>query len=70
VISGKVTITAGETVDRRSLKPLPPASVVHLPAGLPHYAHAEALAPRSTQELAIYLSQFRVSVLEDPSSLD
>ena len=28
------------------------------------------LAPRSTQELAIYLSQFPVSVLEDLSSLD
>ena len=41
VISGKVTIAAGETVDRTSREPLPPASMVHLPAGMPHYAHAE-----------------------------
>jgi hypothetical protein len=43
VISGNVTVTAGETVDRASLKPLPPVSVVHLPAGLPHYAHADVV---------------------------
>jgi len=41
VISGQVTITAGEKVDRASHRPLPPASVVHLPAGMPHYAVAE-----------------------------
>ena len=42
VISGKFAIAAGEKVDRASLKPLPPASFVHLPAGMPHYAWAEA----------------------------
>lgn len=41
VISGKVAITSGEKVDRASLKALPPASFVHLPGGMPHYAWAE-----------------------------
>jgi quercetin dioxygenase-like cupin family protein len=42
VISGKFGIGSGETLDRASAKPLPPASFVHLPAGMPHYALAEA----------------------------
>jgi len=41
VISGRVLITSGEKVDRKSMKPLPPASFVHLPGGMPHYAWAE-----------------------------
>ena len=41
VISGKFAIGSGEKVDRVSLQPLPPASFVHLPAGMPHYAWAE-----------------------------
>lgn len=42
VISGKVAIVTGEKIDRASLKALPPASFVHLPAQTPHYAWAEA----------------------------
>jgi quercetin dioxygenase-like cupin family protein len=42
VISGKFAITGGERIERGSLKALPPASFVHLPAGMPHYAWAEA----------------------------
>jgi quercetin dioxygenase-like cupin family protein len=42
VISGTLAITTGEKVDRASLKALPAASFVHLPAGMPHYAWAEA----------------------------
>jgi quercetin dioxygenase-like cupin family protein len=42
VISGKVAISSGERIDRASLKSLPPASFVHLPAGMPHYLWAEA----------------------------
>ena len=42
VISGKVAISSGEKLDRASLKSLPPASFVHLPAGMPHYLWAEA----------------------------
>ncbi|MGH6814540.1 MAG: cupin domain-containing protein [Hyphomicrobiaceae bacterium] len=42
VISGSFAVGTGEKVDRASLKPLPPASFVHLPAGMPHYAVAEA----------------------------
>src|SRR6185436_10031105 len=38
VISGRVAFGAGEKVDRPSLKPLPPASFVHMPAGTVHYA--------------------------------
>lgn len=41
VISGRFAITSGEKLDRESLKPLPAASFVHLPAGMPHYAWAE-----------------------------
>jgi quercetin dioxygenase-like cupin family protein len=40
VISGKFAVSHGEKVDRASLKPLPPGSFVHLPAGMPHYAVA------------------------------
>ena len=40
VISGNVRITGGEKIDR-SVKPLTPASFVHLPAGMAHYAMAE-----------------------------
>lgn len=42
VIAGKVAISSGEKVDRASLKSLPPASFIHLPAGMPHYLWAEA----------------------------
>ena len=42
VISGKFAIASGEKLDRESLKPLSSASFVHLPAGMPHYAWAEA----------------------------
>jgi hypothetical protein len=42
VISGAFAVTSGEKVDRASLQPLPPASFVHLPAGMAHYAWAEA----------------------------
>jgi hypothetical protein len=41
VIAGKFAIASGEKVDRASLKALPPASFIHLPAGMPHYAWAE-----------------------------
>jgi quercetin dioxygenase-like cupin family protein len=41
VISGRFSITSGEKVDRSAIKPLPPASFFHLPAGMPHYAIAE-----------------------------
>jgi quercetin dioxygenase-like cupin family protein len=41
VIAGQFAIAAGEKVDRAALKGLPPASFVHLPAGMPHYARAE-----------------------------
>jgi hypothetical protein len=41
VISGGFAVASGEKLDRTSLKPLPPASFVHLPAGMPHYAWAE-----------------------------
>lgn len=41
VISGAFGIGSGETLDRASAKPLPPASFIHLPAGMPHYALAE-----------------------------
>jgi quercetin dioxygenase-like cupin family protein len=40
VISGRVLITSGQKVDK-SAQPLPAASFVHLPAGMPHYAWAE-----------------------------
>src|SRR5262249_5580127 len=41
VISGRFAIASGEQVEREALEPLPPASFVHLPAGMPHYAPAE-----------------------------
>jgi quercetin dioxygenase-like cupin family protein len=41
VLSGNFAISSGEKVDRASLTPLPPASFVHLPAGMPHDAWAE-----------------------------
>src|SRR5262245_54895538 len=44
VISGSFAVGAGETVDRASLKALPPARFVHLPAGMPHYARADGEA--------------------------
>jgi quercetin dioxygenase-like cupin family protein len=40
VISGKVAITSGEAVNRAALKPVPTASFIHLPAGMPHYLWA------------------------------
>ncbi|HEX2116770.1 MAG TPA: cupin domain-containing protein [Alphaproteobacteria bacterium] len=40
VISGGFAVTAGDKVDR-SIKPLPPASFIHLPAGMPHFAWTE-----------------------------
>jgi quercetin dioxygenase-like cupin family protein len=42
ILSGKMTITAGEKVDRAALKALAPGSFFHLPAGMAHYAWAEA----------------------------
>jgi quercetin dioxygenase-like cupin family protein len=44
VISGRFSVTTGETVDRAAIKPLPPASFVHIPSGTPHYAYAETEA--------------------------
>ena len=41
VISGKFGVGSGEKLDRASAEPLPPASFVHLPAKMPHYAWAE-----------------------------
>jgi len=41
VISGQFAISSGEKLDRASLKAMPPASFIHLPAGMPHYAFAE-----------------------------
>ena len=42
VISGAFAVSSGEKIDRASLQPLPAQSFVHLPAGMPHYAVAEA----------------------------
>jgi quercetin dioxygenase-like cupin family protein len=39
VISGQFVVTAGEKVDR-SARSLPPASFIHLPAGMAHFAMA------------------------------
>ena len=44
VISGKITIGPGEKLDRAALKPLPPASFVHLPGGMAHYGWADGEA--------------------------
>ncbi|MFL5045424.1 MAG: cupin domain-containing protein [Xanthobacteraceae bacterium] len=41
VMAGKFAVGSGEKLDREALNPLPPASFVHLPAGMPHYAWAE-----------------------------
>jgi quercetin dioxygenase-like cupin family protein len=41
VISGGFAVSEGEKVDRTKTKPLPPASFVHLPGGMPHYAWTE-----------------------------
>lgn len=41
VITGRFAVGAGETLDREGSKALPPASFVHLPAGMPHYALAQ-----------------------------
>jgi hypothetical protein len=41
VISGGFAVGAGEKLDRTSVKPLPPASLVHLPAAMAHYAWAD-----------------------------
>jgi quercetin dioxygenase-like cupin family protein len=40
VISGRFAVSHSEKVDRAAMKPLPPGSFVHLPAGMPHYAVA------------------------------
>jgi len=42
VISGRFSITSGDKIDRASVKPLPAASFFHMPAGMTHYAIAEA----------------------------
>ncbi|MCK6427887.1 MAG: cupin domain-containing protein [Burkholderiaceae bacterium] len=42
VISGRFALSVGEQIDAASLKALPPGSFIHLPAGTPHYARAEA----------------------------
>lgn len=42
VISGKFAIASGDKIDRASMKALPAGSFIHLPAGMPHYAWAEA----------------------------
>ena len=41
VISGKFAVGSGEKMEQETLKALPAASFVHLPAGMPHYAWAE-----------------------------
>lgn len=41
VISGRFGVGAGEKLDRQQADILPPASFVHLPAGMPHFAWAE-----------------------------
>jgi len=40
VIAGTLGIGSGEQLDRTSVHSLQPASFVHLPAGMPHYAVA------------------------------
>jgi len=42
LISGRFSITSGDKIDREGVKPLPPASFFHMPAGMTHYAIAEA----------------------------
>ncbi len=41
VISGRFAVGTGEKLDRTTMKALPAASFVHLPAGMPHYAAAD-----------------------------
>jgi len=41
VISGRFAVGTGEKLDRASTTPLPPASFVHLPAGMPHFVWAD-----------------------------
>ena len=41
VISGGLGVASGEKLDRAAVKPLPAASFVHLPAGMPHFAWTE-----------------------------
>lgn len=41
VISGGFAIASGEKLDRSAGRALPPASFVHLPAGMAHYAWTE-----------------------------
>lgn len=41
VIQGGFAVASGEKLIPASLKALPAASFVHLPAGMPHYARAE-----------------------------
>lgn len=41
VISGGFAISSGEKADRASTETLPPASFVHLPADMAHYAWAD-----------------------------
>jgi quercetin dioxygenase-like cupin family protein len=44
VISGRSAVGAGEKLGSSSIRALPPASFVHLPAGMPHYARADGEA--------------------------
>lgn len=45
VIAGRVAVGSGEKLDRDATRPLlPPASFVHLPAGMPHYVWVDAEA--------------------------
>ena len=41
VIAGRFAVASGEKLDRTASPYLPPASFVHLPAGMPHYAWVE-----------------------------
>ena len=41
VIAGRFAVASGEKLDRAASPYLPPASFVHLPAGMPHYAWVE-----------------------------
>jgi quercetin dioxygenase-like cupin family protein len=41
VISGRFGVGTGEKLDRQAVTPLPQASFVHLPAGMPHFAVAD-----------------------------
>jgi len=44
VIAGRFAVASGEKLDRAASPQLPPASFVHLPAGMPHYAWVEGEA--------------------------